>query len=75
MKLNVINLSKIANSFETQVSVKVYANKFPITVSGIKGRRNFIYGILLESIIMLHDNPGVNIKDQVILTLKKIVKK
>ncbi len=36
---------------------------------------NFIYGILLESMIMIHDDPDVDVLDQVLLAVKKIITK
>ncbi|MHA1510668.1 MAG: TetR/AcrR family transcriptional regulator [Promethearchaeota archaeon] len=50
-------------------------NKNEFSINDAKQTFNFIYGILLESMIMIHDDPEVNVLDQVILTVKKIVTK
>ena len=36
---------------------------------------NFIYGIILESMIMIHDDPNVNVLDSVLNTIRKILVK
>ena len=50
-------------------------NKNEFSINDANQTFNFIYGILLESMIMIHDDPDVNILDQVISTVKKIVTK
>ena len=48
-------------------------NKNEFSISDAKQTFNFIYGILLESMIMIHDDPDVDVLDQVLLTVKKII--
>lgn len=50
-------------------------NENEFSINNAKQTFNFIYGILLESMIMIHDDPEVNILDQTILTVKKILTK
>ncbi len=50
-------------------------NKNEFSISDAKQTFNFIYGILLESMIMIHDDPDVDVLDQVLLTVKKIITK
>ena len=50
-------------------------NKNEFSIIDAKQTFNFIYGILLESMIMIHDDPAVNILDQVIITVRKILTK
>ncbi|QEE16875.2 TetR/AcrR family transcriptional regulator [Promethearchaeum syntrophicum] len=50
-------------------------NKKEFSTSNANQTFNFIYGVILESMIMIHDDPAINILDQVIKTVRKILKK
>ena len=50
-------------------------NKNEFSISNAKQTFNYIYGILLESVIMIHEEPEVNILDQTILSVKKMIMK
>ena len=50
-------------------------NENEFSISDAKQTFNFIFGILLESMIMIHDDPSINLIDSVLLTIKKIITK
>ena len=50
-------------------------NRNEFSIINVNQTFNFIYGIILESMISIHDDINVEIVDQVILTVRKILTK
>lgn len=55
--------------------LKEGVNNNEFSISNVIQTFNFICGIISESMIMIHDDPDVDVLDQVLLTVKKMIKK